>query len=253
MCWMRDDLVGRFARIGNGQRQVVADQCDRRQRMDIHHRRTGGGDIGFNGVGQRVNAGAGGQVRIHGQGGFRIHQRHVRHDALADNGDFVAPVSVVNDGELRDVGSGAGGGRDADQWRARPGNPVNPLKIEDMTPIWPMRTGQSITRRASATGVCYAASRASHAAPRTSLTRWPTPFIVVPTEQRVGLTTVALGLVHALDREGIPVGFCKPISQLHASGQPVTVARERTLGYSPCCKFGANRDHGSVRPTSPPR
>ena len=42
-------------------------------------------------------------------------------------------------------------------------------------------------------------------------------ILVVPTEQRVGLTTVALGLVHALDREGIPVGFCKPISQLHAS------------------------------------
>lgn len=44
-----------------------------------------------------------------------------------------------------------------------------------------------------------------------------TAILVVPTEQRVGLTTVALGLVHALDREGIPVGFCKPISQPHAT------------------------------------
>jgi phosphate acetyltransferase len=44
-----------------------------------------------------------------------------------------------------------------------------------------------------------------------------TALLVVPTEQRVGLTTVALGLVHALDREGIPVGFCKPISQPHAT------------------------------------
>lgn len=42
-------------------------------------------------------------------------------------------------------------------------------------------------------------------------------ILVVPTEQRVGLTTVALGLVHALDREGIPVGFCKPISQPHVT------------------------------------
>ncbi len=42
-------------------------------------------------------------------------------------------------------------------------------------------------------------------------------ILVVPTEQRVGLTTVALGLVHALDRKGIPVGFCKPISQPHAT------------------------------------
>ncbi len=44
-----------------------------------------------------------------------------------------------------------------------------------------------------------------------------TAILVVPTEQRVGLTTVALGLVHALDRQGIPVGFCKPISQPHAT------------------------------------
>ena len=42
-------------------------------------------------------------------------------------------------------------------------------------------------------------------------------ILVVPTEQRVGLTTVALGLVHALDRKGIPVGFCKPIGQPHAT------------------------------------
>ena len=44
-----------------------------------------------------------------------------------------------------------------------------------------------------------------------------TAILVVPTEKRGGLTTVALGLVHALDRQGISVGFCKPISQLHAS------------------------------------
>ena len=44
-----------------------------------------------------------------------------------------------------------------------------------------------------------------------------TAILVVPTEQRVGLTTVALGLVHALDRKGIPVGFCKPIGQPHAT------------------------------------
>ena len=40
---------------------------------------------------------------------------------------------------------------------------------------------------------------------------------VVPTGEGTGLTSVALGLVHALDRRGIPVGFCKPITQLHAS------------------------------------
>ncbi len=39
-------------------------------------------------------------------------------------------------------------------------------------------------------------------------------IFVVPTGEGTGLTTVALSLVHALDRRGIPVGFCKPITQL---------------------------------------
>ena len=37
---------------------------------------------------------------------------------------------------------------------------------------------------------------------------------VAPLGRRVGLTTVCLGLVRALDRVGIRVGFCKPIAQL---------------------------------------
>lgn len=39
-------------------------------------------------------------------------------------------------------------------------------------------------------------------------------IFLAPTGEGTGLTTVALGLVHALDRQGIPVGFCKPITQL---------------------------------------
>ncbi len=42
-------------------------------------------------------------------------------------------------------------------------------------------------------------------------------IVLVPTGQGVGLTSVALGLVHALDRQAVPVGFCKPITQLHPS------------------------------------
>lgn len=38
-------------------------------------------------------------------------------------------------------------------------------------------------------------------------------ILVVPTGHQVGLTSVAVGLVHALDRQGIRVGFCKPIAQ----------------------------------------
>ena len=42
-------------------------------------------------------------------------------------------------------------------------------------------------------------------------------IMMVPTGVRVGLTTVSVGLVHALDRRGRPVGFAKPIAQRHLS------------------------------------
>ncbi len=42
-------------------------------------------------------------------------------------------------------------------------------------------------------------------------------IMTVPTGVRVGLTTVSVGLVHALDRRGRAVGFAKPIAQRHLS------------------------------------
>ncbi|MBF7730402.1 phosphate acetyltransferase [Pseudomonas sp. N040] len=38
-------------------------------------------------------------------------------------------------------------------------------------------------------------------------------FIIVPTGFGVGLTSISLGLVRALERTGLKVGFCKPIAQ----------------------------------------
>lgn len=38
-------------------------------------------------------------------------------------------------------------------------------------------------------------------------------FFLAPISGGVGLTTIALGLVHALDKRGLRVGFCKPIGQ----------------------------------------
>jgi phosphate acetyltransferase len=38
-------------------------------------------------------------------------------------------------------------------------------------------------------------------------------FYIIPTRQQVGLTSIALGLVRALQREGYRVGFVKPIAQ----------------------------------------
>lgn len=40
-------------------------------------------------------------------------------------------------------------------------------------------------------------------------------FFLVPISAGVGLTTVSVGLVHALDQRGVRVGFCKPVGQTH--------------------------------------
>ena len=40
-------------------------------------------------------------------------------------------------------------------------------------------------------------------------------FFIVPTGFGVGLTSISLGLVRALELAGLKVGFCKPIAQLH--------------------------------------
>ena len=42
-------------------------------------------------------------------------------------------------------------------------------------------------------------------------------IFLAPTGPGAGLTSVALGLVHALDRRGVPVGFYKPVTQLHVT------------------------------------
>ena len=39
------------------------------------------------------------------------------------------------------------------------------------------------------------------------------PFLVVPVRQGVGLTSVALGIVRALQRKGVDVRFAKPVAQ----------------------------------------
>lgn len=45
----------------------------------------------------------------------------------------------------------------------------------------------------------------------------PRTLMLVPTNVGVGLTTVALGLVRAIDHHGVQVGFYKPVTQRHDS------------------------------------
>ncbi|HZW27010.1 MAG TPA: phosphate acetyltransferase, partial [Trueperaceae bacterium] len=48
----------------------------------------------------------------------------------------------------------------------------------------------------------------------------PAVLLLVPTEGRVGLTSVSLGLLRALERRGLRVGFAKPIRQPGDDGGP---------------------------------
>src|ERR1700724_664070 len=45
-------------------------------------------------------------------------------------------------------------------------------------------------------------------------------LLVVPTAADVGLARTCLGLVRALDRRGVNVGFIKPVAQPRADGGP---------------------------------
>ncbi len=62
-------------------------------------------------------------------------------------------------------------------------------------------------------------------------------LLVAPTGHNVGLTSVCLGLVTALDRAGIAVGFAKPIGQPHADGADRSVELVRLTSHvapAPC-------------------
>ena len=43
-------------------------------------------------------------------------------------------------------------------------------------------------------------------------------LLVVPTSAGVGLTRTCLGVIRALDRRGVAVGFVKPVAQPGAGG-----------------------------------
>ena len=45
----------------------------------------------------------------------------------------------------------------------------------------------------------------------------PHPLLTIPASSRVGLTSISLGLLRCLDRNGINVGFYKPVAQVRSS------------------------------------
>src|SRR5690606_40171052 len=61
-------------------------------------------------------------------------------------------------------------------------------------------------------------------------------FFIAPTDFGVGLTSISLGLVRALERDGLKVGFFKPIAQPHPGDEGPERSTEliaRTLGLTP--------------------
>ena len=54
-------------------------------------------------------------------------------------------------------------------------------------------------------------------------------ILVIPTGRRVGLTSVAVALVHALDRRGVAVSFCKPIAQQADDGPERSTAMVQSI------------------------
>ncbi len=115
--------------------QVAVDQAHGFQRMGVGQRPVTGGHKGLDGMHQRVDAGTGRQERFHAGRGFRVDQRYIRHHRLADDGELHAFLLVGNDHELRDVGRGAGGGRDQDQRRAGHANGVHPFELKNAAPV----------------------------------------------------------------------------------------------------------------------
>ncbi len=114
---------------------MPAKQADRAQGMQVGEVRTGRADIRLDGVHQGIDPGAQGQVPVHGQGGCRVDQGHIGHHAFADDGDLHPGRRIVDDGELGNIGGGAGGGGNADERRAGHIDPVDSLEIEDVAVV----------------------------------------------------------------------------------------------------------------------
>lgn len=57
-------------------------------------------------------------------------------------------------------------------------------------------------------------------------------LFVAPTRNAVGLSSTALGLLRALERQGLRVAFLKPIAQTHESGPDDSVHFARTLAHA---------------------
>ena len=84
---------------------------------------------------QGVQAGAGGQIGVHGRQGEGINQGDIGDDCFADNGDFILFLNISDNGKLRDIRGSTRGGGNANQRRHGHGYLIDALELQDMLSI----------------------------------------------------------------------------------------------------------------------
>ena len=101
---------GHVAVVGGD--EVVVDHLDGLDGEGVGEVAVEGGDVGFDGVGEGVEAGVGGELGGHGLGKVAIDDGDVGGDFEVGEGVFDLGGVVGDDGEGGDFGGGAGGGGD---------------------------------------------------------------------------------------------------------------------------------------------
>ena len=89
--------------------QPLDDLADGVQRVGVGEHGAGGGDVGLDGVRQRVHAGVGAELLRHGIGELGVHDGHIGRDVEVGQRVLDALLVVRDDGERGDLGRGAGG------------------------------------------------------------------------------------------------------------------------------------------------
>jgi len=98
--------------------EIACQQAQRFAGQQVGHRvllqRAG---VGLDGMHHGVDAGSGGHGRRQAEGEIRIQQRQIRQQQRRDHA-HLGRLAGGDDGDLRDLGAGAGGGRHLDQRQA---------------------------------------------------------------------------------------------------------------------------------------
>ena len=98
------------AAIGLG--QPLDDLADGVQRVAVGKVAVRGGDVGLDGVGERIHTGVGAQLGGHGVGELGVDDGDIGGDVEVGQRVLDALLVVGDDGERGDLGGGAGGGGD---------------------------------------------------------------------------------------------------------------------------------------------